>query len=447
MGILLSRWRTKKSTAEVLDSIAEEIGGIEEFSRDTQAWHKKLIGYLLAYFSILYLVSACVAYFRYLGHKDYQDFVSQLKLMMPFIVAPVLLFLFKRILTWWYHRKVHKNDEKLQKLKEKRTKILNEVMETETYKVAKEILEKYAPEQLIRSSSGNSKGRTPPRATPKPGSTPSASEGAAAIARSGVGGGGPMELRRRLNASTIANASPNPTNALQMQQPSPALRSTPTGRPIPQAPLGRTATPPWRNVASSAVASATTASDSEAGNPAANAPLTRRPPGPPLPRPVLPRERGFMDRAVEYLVGDGPHNRYALICKQCQSHNGMALREEFEYVAYRCAYCFYWNPARKQRPVAPRLQPMHLPASSQEEHSSSSDEEPPARKQLPIPPPSTMTASSSDAERSPKKTTPTEARTGDKQRDSKDENEGGESEETEETKVEDEQEKEEAACH
>ena len=64
------------------------------------------------------------------------------------------LFLFKRILTWWYHRKIQKNEEKLQKLKEKRTKILNEVMETETYKVAKEILEKYAPEQLIRSSSG-----------------------------------------------------------------------------------------------------------------------------------------------------------------------------------------------------------------------------------------------------------------------------------------------------
>ena len=47
---------------------------------------------------------------------------------------------------------MHKNEEKLQKLKEKRTKILNEVMETETYKVAKEILEKYAPEQLIRGS-------------------------------------------------------------------------------------------------------------------------------------------------------------------------------------------------------------------------------------------------------------------------------------------------------
>jgi len=153
-----------------------------------------------------------------------------------------------------------------------------------------------------------------------------------------------------------------------------------------------------------------------------------------------------MDRAVEYLVGDGPHNRYALICKQCQSHNGMALREEFEYVAYRCAYCFYWNPARKQRPVAPRLQPMVLPASSQEEHSSSSDEEPPpARKQLPIPPPPpTMTASSSDAERSPKKSS-AKAKTGGDEGDSSKDDKEGEivSVETEETKVEDEREKEE----
>ena len=30
--------------------------------------------------------------------------------------------------------------------------------------------------------------------------------------------------------------------------------------------------------------------------------MNRPPPGPPLPRPVLPRERGYMDRVVEYLV-------------------------------------------------------------------------------------------------------------------------------------------------
>lgn len=54
-----------------------------------------------------------------------------------------------------------------------------------------------------------------------------------------------------------------------------------------------------------------------------------------MPRPVLPRERTLVDRFVDYLVGDGPSNRYALICRQCQSHNGMALREEFEFIGNR----------------------------------------------------------------------------------------------------------------
>lgn len=54
---------------------------------------------------------------------------------------------------------------------------------------------------------------------------------------------------------------------------------------------------------------------------------------------------------VEYLVGDGPNNRYALICSQCHSHNGMALRDEFEYLSFRCAYCYHLNPSRKKKPT------------------------------------------------------------------------------------------------
>merc|ERR1719350_1932236 len=101
----------------------------------------------------------------------------------------------------------------------------------------------------------------------------------------------------------------------------------------------------------------------------------RSAPGPPLPRPVLPRDRGYMDRVVEYVVGDGPNNRYALICRQCQSHNGMALKEEFEYIAYRCCYCHYWNPARKQRPTAPKLEASSTLRTQASTESSSSEEE------------------------------------------------------------------------
>lgn len=33
------------------------------------------------------------------------------------------------------------------------------------------------------------------------------------------------------------------------------------------------------------------------------------------------------------MLGDGPKNRYALVCSECHSHNGMALKDEFEYLS------------------------------------------------------------------------------------------------------------------
>lgn len=56
----------------------------------------------------------------------------------------------------------------------------------------------------------------------------------------------------------------------------------------------------------------------------------------PLPRPIFPRERSAFDRVIDFLVGEGPSNRYALICSRCNSHNGMALKEEYEYLGEFC---------------------------------------------------------------------------------------------------------------
>lgn len=33
----------------------------------------------------------------------------------------------------------------------------------------------------------------------------------------------------------------------------------------------------------------------------------------------------------------------------------MALQEDYEYAAFRCAFCNFFNPAKKLRPIAPRL--------------------------------------------------------------------------------------------
>ena len=74
-------------------------------------------------------------------------------------------------------------------------------------------------------------------------------------------------------------------------------------------------------------------------------------------RPILPGERSVVDKLVDYVVGDGPNNRYALICCFCHMHNGMALKYEFEFLAFRCCYCNTYNPPRKIRSNAPRIMP------------------------------------------------------------------------------------------
>lgn len=56
------------------------------------------------------------------------------------------------MVSWYYKRKLSRNHDKLSTMQEEKKKILDEVTETETYKKAKEILMKYAPDQLKLTS-------------------------------------------------------------------------------------------------------------------------------------------------------------------------------------------------------------------------------------------------------------------------------------------------------
>ena len=49
------------------------------------------------------------------------------------------------------------------------------------------------------------------------------------------------------------------------------------------------------------------------------------------------------------MVGSSAEQTYALICKNCKHHNGLAIKEEFEYMEWRCAFCHFLNVARLDR--------------------------------------------------------------------------------------------------
>ncbi|XP_006866726.1 PREDICTED: protein lunapark isoform X2 [Chrysochloris asiatica] len=247
---------------------------------------------------------------------------ARLTMTLPFFAFPLIIWSIRTVLIFFFSKRTERNNEALDDLKSQKKKILEEVMEKETYKTAKLILERFDPD------SKKAKEYEPPPA------------GAAVTARPG------QEIRQRTAAQR--NLSPAPATANQGPPPQVPVSSGPP-KDHTSAPGG----PPERTVSPTVPSNVL---PRRFGSPATSVPgMGLHPPGPPLARPILPRERGALDRIVEYLVGDGPQNRYALICQQCFSHNGMALKEEFEYIAFRCAYCFFLNPARKTRPQAPRL--------------------------------------------------------------------------------------------
>uniref|UniRef100_A0A4W4FC29 Endoplasmic reticulum junction formation protein lunapark n=1 Tax=Electrophorus electricus TaxID=8005 RepID=A0A4W4FC29_ELEEL len=296
-----------------------DIQTLEEHREKNQKQLKLWVYRLLLYSTLLYLIACVVVYVWYIP----EQLIGKLIVASPFLIFPLLIWLLRKLLIALYSKRTERNDEKLEELKDEKKKILEQVMETETYKNAKLILERFDPD---------SKKKIELEATPAgPSLTP----------RQG------QELRQRHVTPRVPVAmTPNP--AATRPPPSLAATSGPPG--LISAPGG----PPERSLSAAAAHhNLMRRPATPTGTPVQG--MGMHPPGPPLARPVLPRERRTIDRVLEYLVGDGPQNRYALICQQCLSHNGMALKEEFEYIAFRCAYCYFLNPARKTRPQAPRL--------------------------------------------------------------------------------------------
>ncbi|XP_029926114.1 endoplasmic reticulum junction formation protein lunapark-B isoform X2 [Myripristis murdjan] len=322
MGAVISRWKAKPTTVEQLEKLDKEIKELEEFRAKNQRMLKLWVGRLLLYSSVIYLLTCLTVYYLYLP----EQWSQRLFMSLPFFIFPVLVWFTRKLLIFLFSKRTERNSDKLEDLKVAKRKILDEVMETETYKTAKLILERFDPEAKRKAELESTPVR--PQMTPRPG----------------------QEIRQR---GVAMRPMPMGTPSQVAMTPPPGARPLVEAgaTPVGAVPLSAPGGPPERSGLSASVQQGAVPRTPCSPIPG----VGMHPPGPPLARPILPRERGAVDRVIEYLVGDGPQNRYALICQQCFSHNGMALKEEFEYLAFRCAYCYFLNPARKIRPQAPRL--------------------------------------------------------------------------------------------
>ncbi|KAI5727667.1 hypothetical protein M8J77_005447 [Diaphorina citri] len=296
MGLLISRFRKKKNAEEKLEDLTQKIQKIEEFQECEEEKLRQRVRQLVIYSAIIYVFILCVYIIL--------DPVSGKKyIILTLVLSPIIIFLVRKLIIYYYKRKIIRNKIKIEVYKKDKQKILDDVMETETYKVAKRILEKYDVHY-------SSKKFTPPKiSTPIP--IPKPSSGPVTPYQSSMIN---TDLRKRTTRDIFFNQ--NSSQLVSAQKPPPTLV-----------------------------------------------------------RPIISENKGVFDRILQKVVGDGPNDRFALICNGCGSHNGMALAEEFEFLSYRCAFCGYFNPARKQRPVVPRV--LTLMAIKNSSDSDSSDEKKP----------------------------------------------------------------------
>lgn len=289
MGLIISRFRRKKTTYEILENLEGKIQAIEERGQWTEQRHKHVVAYMMAFSFGLYVILCLM--FLYVHRRRSNTWLESIYYFTPLLIFPIVFLMLRRCVSWYYNSKLQKERKKLAQMRAEKKKILEEVMNTETYKVAKEILDKFASVESTRTalkpfvptinSPANSRPNSPLPATP-------------------------AQLRQRQIALNSAQASPQFNNSS----------------------LVLSGTPPTQKVAIKSEM---------------------------LIRPLLGSNRSALDRVVDYLVGDGPSSRYALVCQECHGHNGMALAEEFEYLSFACAYCRRLNPARKQKPRQPPL--------------------------------------------------------------------------------------------
>ncbi|CAE1302830.1 LNPK [Acanthosepion pharaonis] len=299
MGLIISKFRKQKTTIEILEEIEKSIAIHQRFRRQNQEYQKNFIGSLILYSVIIYVVAA-VLFFIFYFPQSWKDWLFA---SIPLLLFPILIWLVKKVVHWYLVKRISSNEVALQELQDKKKDILEDVMENETYKKAKEILKRFDPSQFKKLE----------------------------VEKPAEGKSGTVVRQRIVTTRTMSPVMRMPNPVQPMSAPHPHQRSNPSvgsmqmisqmnGRQMSMVPPGYGLSP-----------------------------------GPPMPRPVPPRERKTLDKFVDYLVGEGPQNRYALICRYCHSHNGMAMKEEFEYISFRCCYCYHLNPAKKQRPHAPRL--------------------------------------------------------------------------------------------
>ncbi|KAF8564721.1 hypothetical protein P879_08000 [Paragonimus westermani] len=294
--------RKEESVLEKLEHIENDLLNLESRRTSNIDTEKRFVFRLVVFSFILFGLGFIVIYYFCWPATQ----TGKVILWTSFLVYPSVVGALKWAFRAFFLRRVSKTDEKLKMLRESKQRLLEDVMENETFNRAQQILKRFDPLMFARLTTMEHASPETPKTARKP------SIGFTSVLRN--------RKQEMPDGDNIGSVVQTPVRLIKSKGSAEQLSAAPTADERQQACVIK----------------------------------------PRLLRPVLPRDRSVLDRLIDALVGDGPDKRYALICRECASHNGMALQEEFEFLAFRCCYCAHFNPPRRTRlqtPVPPNIVP------------------------------------------------------------------------------------------
>lgn len=124
-----------------------------------------------------------------------------------------------------------------------------------------------------------------------------------------------------MNQSALASGLITPQ---KIQSIKPLTPQTPQPRPAIQMPVASARTPINARSMPQTFATPQPNQYASAVSPAYSNLNYRRPmPQQTTPFPIINQnQKGLFEKVVDYLINDGPSNRYGMICKECYGHNG-----------------------------------------------------------------------------------------------------------------------------
>ncbi|KAJ1975885.1 hypothetical protein H4R33_006565 [Dimargaris cristalligena] len=331
MGAVLSLFRGSGDTdyEQVLADLDEKIHRAQTNLAEIKLRENKWVVVFLIYSMFGYAVYAMVFY-AYLNqpHEPLQTWLYQ---FAPIPLGPLVIFYSRRLIQLWYRRRQASQEAYIVSLKEKQRTKVEELKKKTAYYSTRNLLERYD-------------------VTNKPPVNPDAQRAAKNLGLAG-GPNGPAGKRPPMSSPAANLRQRHPTAG----HPLPPATTRPNGGApgvqLPPTSPRNPSSPPASGLGP------------QAGGPM-NRPVNsvsfppRGPPGsfagPHLPpNSASPMSRPWYDKLVDKIVGDeGPETKYALICRNCFAHNGLALPEEIQSIQYVCPKCGFFNGKKGALPPA-----------------------------------------------------------------------------------------------